>query len=801
MRDFFKRIDWMLVMIYILAIALAVLAIASIADAADNQYLKFPNFSAGLTTNQVGEIPPNACLRLENFLFDNQELRVRKGYGSISGLLSSQPISYIGVYRKQGTDGKLFVQNGNRIYIIGIADGDTVWSDNEYTGQYFSTGTLGKGDSLDYYVYSSDTTTKWESYQFASIILDSATQTTQTIAVDYAVNDTTLKLVTPLTDWAKGWTYSFSSGLGRIVDASTFVDSFYIATTTGKLKYNDDIITGTNTPTIYRGIASVYSRKLVYNNGQYRYHTKADSVTMINGDNYAASVNEFAKISLRSTAASFTPLAGQVIYYSAPIYQSSRTGTKIGSVTLGCGVFYPDSTAKPFITFVNMDIDPSTKLTVYADSIIVRSALTGAGQDKYPHTIIVDDSLFTGKDSTFFMSGDWFVSNGTAILDDVPSKYSPVIGNFNDDSGRVYVADTYLRTGVDTIRTNVPITFYRRKVRTSAEAGVNAAIFWADRYNVVYDSAASTIEHSDPFLPSTFTAGILTQVNPDDGEPILWMKEMYGTLLIGKQSSIWKLTGIPGVDDFARLDKAVEGMSFVAPKSIVQRGGLMFGLGRDAFYVFDFNSMIRISEQINSLVRDSINWDYAEQITGVYFDNHFWWSYPSRTSIVNDRTLCYDPQNKAWSTSTLNFAGIYADVGVNDTDNVYIGDPDIGKVYVYGKGTTDDGTGITAALSTSWFDMGSTFLDKIVNRISLVHRRSSSSITAVVASKREDGLEVSSSRTFSGAQSTSRGSKRLWFDTNNLRGLEYQIQLTATSAIGLRIGNVEVEYQVLSAGY
>lgn len=800
MKDFFARVDWLFVLIIIIGLMLVAMVVS--AFAAENQYLRFPNFSAGLTTNQVGEVPPNACLRLENFLFDNQELRVRKGYGNVSGLLSSQSVGFISVYRKQGTGGKLFVQNGNRIYIIGVTDGDSVWSDNEYTGQYFSTGTLGKGDSLAYYVYSSDTTTKWESYQFASIILDSATQTTQTVAVDYAVNDTTLKLVTPLTDWAAGWTYSFSSGLGRIVDASTFVDSFYIATTTGKLKYNDSVVTGTNTPTVYRGIASVYSRKYAYNEGQYHYYTKADSITIINGDAYAATANEFVKISLRSTAASFTPLAGQVIYYSAPIYQSTRVGTNLKSVTFGSGTFYPDSTEKPFITFVNMDIDPSTKLTVYADSIIARRVLSGPSEDKYPYTIIVDDSLFAGKDSTFFMSGDWFVSNGTAILDDVPSKYSPVIGNFNDDSGRVYVADTYLRTGVDTIRTNVPITFYRRKVRTSAEAGVLAAIFWNDRYNVVYDSASSTIYHSEPFFPQTFTAGTYVDVSIDDGEPILWMKEMYGTLLIGKQSSIWKLTGIFGVDDFARLDKAVEGMSFVAPKSIVQRGGLMFGLGRDAFYMYDFNSMVRISEQINDLVRDSINWNYVDNITAAYFDNHFWVSYPSRNSVVNDRTLCYDPQNKAWSTSTLNFSGVYVDVGVNDTDNVYIGDPDAGNVFVYGKSTTDAGTSISASLYSTWFDMGSTFLDKVVNRLAMVHHReSTSSVLVSCVAKREDGLQVSSSRTFTGALSNYRGNKRLWFDTNGLRGMEYQLQLTATSAIGLRIGNVEVEYQVLSAGY
>lgn len=801
MIDFLKRVDWLAVIIVICVAAMIIMLLCTIANAADNQYLKFQNFAAGLTTNQVGEVPNNACLQLENFLFDNQELRVRKGYGLAAAGFNISPIHWMGMYRRQGAAGKLFVQAGNQLYIIDRGNIDTVWTDNEYTQNFFETGTVSVGGNGSMYIRTSDSTSRFESYAFTSVDFDSGTQTTKRYSVDYAVNDTILKLKTATTG-VTGWTYKFSVPLGDVVYGQTFVDTFYLATSSGALRYNDSTLSGTVTPVVVRGVPKRISKHADFDQGMNHYTMQFDSLKLDNGTWLQALYDnkQWVRVSLRAVGAATSVLSGEVYYLTLPIYAlGTYTYPTYGYIRTGGGAFLYSQTANPKVSLVNVEIDPTSKLTVYADSVIFRATASGTYDTR---TIIVDDSLMSGKDSTYFASGDWFVCWGTSITDDFDSKYSAVVGNYLDDSLRVYVTDCFMKQDADTIETNVPLTFFRRRIAIDASTGVNAAIFWNDRYHVVYSETPSEIEHSAQFFPSDFSDGLLTQVSPDDGEPILWLREMYGALLIGKRSSIWRLTGISGVDAFARLDKVVSGVSFVAPRSIVERSGLMFGLGRDGFYMFDFNSMVKISDQINDLVRDSINWDYASNITAAYFDGHFWVSYPSRTSIVNNRTLCYDPQNKAWSTSTLNFEGIYVDGGVDDTDNVYIGDPDTGKVYIYGNSITDAGASITAILATSWFDMGSSFLDKIVNRASITnHRSSSCSVSVSFVAKREDGIATTSSRTFSGAQDTFRGKTRIWMDTNNLRGMEYQLNLTATNAIGLRLGNVEVEYQILSAGY
>lgn len=780
-------------------------------EAPAQQYLEFPNFTGGLNLSRIGQIGNNQALRLENFLLDEGEIRVRNGYGHICAPLGASGVNYLGVYRRSGVAGKLVAQSGNKLFIVQLDNNDTLWSDDEYTDKYFSTGTLSGGDSLSYYISTSDSTTKWESFRFSSVTLDSGGGTEYVIGVDYAVSDTLIKLESALPDWVAGWDYSFNTGLGTVVGAETFVDSFYIATTNGRMVYNDSILSGTILPLVRRAHASTYSRYAVaaYSGSAYRvdYLTKMNNVKLIDGTYYGG----YAKISLRNVMADFTPLSGRTVSFSSVVHSSygwNASDSTIDWVAVGGGCFYPDSTLNPTITFCQMEIDPTTALTVYADSLIFRKVLTNGGNGadtlKYPYTIVVDDSLFNGKDSTFFASGDWFVCHGTSIVDNNVWRMSPVIGGFMDADNRIYLAGTWLKntqSATDTIFTNTPITFYRRVVQENSTNGYVAATFWSDRWCTVADSTSSQIDFSEDFEPMV-SSGLLVQVNPDDGEPILWLKQMYGTLIIGKNSSIWKLTGVPGLDAFATLSKSIEGLSFVAPKSIVNYNNLMFGLGHDGFYVYDYNSMIKISQPIDNILKDSINWERADQVVGEYFDNHFWWSYPSRGSIVNDKTICYNPQLKAWSTATMDFSSVLVDRAVNDSVRVYIGAPDTGKVYLYGSDNDDDGTTITANLSTGWFNMGTDWHDKIVNRGLLTnHRRSSTSLSLSLTCVREEGTSQTVARTFDSAQGNYRGLSRAYFNTDQLRGTQYQLNITATTADSLRIGNVGLEYQVESVGY
>ena len=802
MRDFLRRLDWAVLAI-LMGIFLLGLITYSSCQAQDAQYLEFPDFTGGLYITRVGKVAPNQASELSNFLIDNGEVRVRDGFGHICQSVGSSPVTFLGMYRKQGTAGKLFMQSGNRIYIVNRVDEqDTVWTNDEYSELFVTTGTVQKGDSNSTYLYFADSTKAMESYAFTSIDLDSTGQTSKTVNVSYAVNDTTLKLATALTENVTGWTYSITASIGTIVSGETFVDSFYMATSTGALRYNDSTLIGTQTQEIIRFIPS----SAIYDgNGSDVYYTFSTVLNGSIGRAYirATSGTAYMKVSLRQVGSSVGILNNKAYYFTYPVREAHWVVANTSIIVRGFKDWFAYDTTgnRPIISLVETQIDPSSAFTVYVDSIIYRHTSIGDGTNGF--TVIVDDSLMSGKDSTFFRSGDWFISSGTAITDNVRSQRSAVIGNYLDDSLRVYVTDTWLRNAAnpDTISLNTAITFYRRRVASGSTGGYNAAIFWNDRWATVADSTPSQIDFSEDFEPNT-ASGYFTQVNPDDGEPILWLQQMYGTLIIGKHSSIWKLSGVPGIDDFAQLNRSVDGRSFVAAKSIVSEGNLLFGLGNDGFYVFDYNSMIKISQPIDDLIRDSINWNSVDQIVGGYWDNHFWWSYPSRTSSVNDRTVCYNPTLKAWSTSTLDFRSVLVDKAVNDTASVYLGSADIGKVSLYGTDNDDDGTAISASLRTGWFNMGTDWHEKLVNRFAFQHyRKSATSLSISLLSERPEGAEFTSNRTFSGSLSSNGGFSRLFFPVDQVRGTQFQIYISATTADSLRIGNLGVEYQVEQTGY
>lgn len=798
-----SRIDWhffAIVMCAFVIVAMVIDATCHAQEAPPQQYLEFPDFTGGLNLSHIGKIQPNQCLELSNFLIDNGEIRVRDGFGHISDEFNTSGVSYLGLYRRYGTAGKLIVKSGTKLFIVNRGNVDTTWTDDEYTQLFIITGTVNKGDSASMYLYSDNQNTKFENYAFNSVYLDSTTQTARTIAVSYAVNDTILKLATALPENMTGWTYSVPVAIGDIVSGETFVDSFYLATSTGKLLYNDSTLLGTQTQAAYRDFVDStlapgnFFVRYFFNSGMLD-GTRQDAMTR------ATSGNAFLKIALRHKGhATGSILPNKRYFMTLPIDQAvwQTYPTSFSILTQGGAFMYDTALATPIASILEMEVDPTTAFTVRMDSVIVRDEMVKR------FVVFVDDSMMAGKDSTLFASGDWFYTFGSSISDDYWGRRNAVVGNYLDDSLRFYGTAPYITTGgwlPDSITTNTPVTFYRRRVISGSSGGYVAGTFWNDRWCLVSDSTPSQIDFSDLFEPMS-ASGYLVQVNPDDGEPILWLKQMYGTLIIGKNSSIWKLTGVPGVDNFASLSRAIDGLSFVAPKSIVSYNNMMFGLGADGFYVFDFNSMVKISHPIEDLVRDSINWDRTSQIVGGYFDDHFWWSYPSATSIVNDRTVCYNPYSKAWTTATMVFGFTLVDAGVNGFDNVYLGDAETGKVYLYGSDNDDDGTAISASLKTGWFNMGTDWHDKIINRGLLSnHRKTATSLSLSLLSVRPEGVGASVSRSFSGGLSNYRGLTRAFFQADQLRGTQYQLSITATTADSLRIGNVGLEYQVESVGY
>jgi hypothetical protein len=297
-------------------------------------------------------------------------------------------------------------------------------------------------------------------------------------------------------------------------------------------------------------------------------------------------------------------------------------------------------------------------------------------------------------------------------------------------------------------------------------------------------------------------SGYFTIVSADDGEKITFLKQMYGNLIIGKQSSIWKSSGIFGLDAFASLTKVVDGQSFISGKSIVSHQGLLFGLGIDGFYVFDFNSMVKISNQIDNLLRDSLNWNYAHNVTAAYHDNHIWWSYPSRASIKNDRTLVYSPTYQAWGkVDGMPFSSIVVDNTDSDTSGVYFGDPTNAIVSVYGAASDNEAT-IQAEMRTGWMNLGSSWHEKLIDRMFVVTSRLGTSPGVTLSLYRDGSSTATASEQYLGL--TARDKRMMWLSPDLSRGYEHKIGVYLSAMLGtgyVKFGKIGMEYQIEDVDY
>ena len=412
--------------------------------------------------------------------------------------------------------------------------------------------------------------------------------------------------------------------------------------------------------------------------------------------------------------------------------------------------------------------------------------------------VLCDTCDFT--DSTF-ESGDWFITLGAeAVITDTGDiwKYNVVGGAITTDSA-VY-ANAMGMMGSDTA--DAAVTFYRRGAARIAE-GYRVGAFWRDRLCTVADSTPSQIDFSELFDPDS-ASGFITKVNPDDGEKITFLEVMYGVLVIGKQSSISKLTGVPGQDSYARLEKAWEGNSFVSAGAVCNRGGLLFGLARDGFYMYDFNSMVKVSDPIESYVRDSINWDYSDKVTIDFWDDHYWISYPQRGSDQNNRCLVFHPDYQAWGRTTLIFSDIVQDRATDDSAYVYLAEANETQpaIVLYGDIV---GTTVGAEWCTGWLDLGSPWYEKTITRLGLMYSGGVSNFTMYIYT--DDATVAATNRIAasvggSGAEYWYRRHSKFEFIHDATRGFEHQLRIIANiTLVDFRIGELGVEYQIEAIDY
>lgn len=104
---------------------------------------------------------------------------------------------------------------------------------------------------------------------------------------------------------------------------------------------------------------------------------------------------------------------------------------------------------------------------------------------------------------------------------------------------------------------------------------------------------------------------------------------------------------------------------------------------------------------------DLINWAHIDKACAIYFDNKYFLSLPTSSSINNNAIWILYPATQGWVTvSGLSIAS-FATMKVNGSDRLYGTSPTTGKVWRLWYGSDDDGTDITYTEIGRFEDMGS----------------------------------------------------------------------------------------------
>lgn len=220
-----------------------------------------------------------------------------------------------------------------------------------------------------------------------------------------------------------------------------------------------------------------------------------------------------------------------------------------------------------------------------------------------------------------------------------------------------------------------------------------------------YSDEGSYVKYSELFDPDSFKTDYFIYVAKDDGDVVTALKTLayQNALLVGKTKHIYAISGQGPYNWY--VDVLSDNIGMPAPASIVSRGADIYWYDYSGFYTLEGSTVKKVSWQIEKAVVDSVNKDYAHMIVGGYFDGHFWWSYPSGSSVTNNRTVVYSPDNDAWAKIDRAASSLHVGLNEHDDYGVLWGDPDSGKVYAYGDSYFDDGSGITVLFESGWLNL------------------------------------------------------------------------------------------------
>ncbi len=183
------------------------------------------------------------------------------------------------------------------------------------------------------------------------------------------------------------------------------------------------------------------------------------------------------------------------------------------------------------------------------------------------------------------------------------------------------------------------------------------------KYGIVHDERLfiagnntdkSDVYWSEIFLPDYFKAVSFTQIRPDDGDTVTFLKEQLGTLVISKENSLQKFY-TQGPTSIWYVSDPYTRVGCPAPYSAAETPFGIIYLSRKGLYVFNGSNTKLISDAVTPETDDVLDTAYDEAV-GTYWENEYQLAYTSDLSgdSKNNRVLIYDKVRDAYAIDHKN---------------------------------------------------------------------------------------------------------------------------------------------------
>ncbi len=642
----------------------------------------------------------------DNWVFDKVgALHARRGLNQWNDVTHEGFIEYLSSYTDPGGLNWYLAGTQDTLWLSEATDGD--WTGNEFLGSVIATGTV------DFYNGSHFVHADGPTYLWRSLFDDGAglylNHSGTAYAIDAIYSDSLIRLNSAFGSESLNQSYSIQLQSGNIQDAQVANEVLYIATDNGLYRWDGDewsAVSSVNTYVKYDLDSCVYNAG--HSDGRVRFYLGTYRGT---GDDPAASeglwpvgnyISFSTSIECFDSASHHPSIAGhEITSMWGPITGVYNAVTyKFAEAVHTFVMPKDDVNYDVFIHDVAPDEDYTITFTADIDLDSIAQPYVVGGYERYCKFTPTDS---TSWDSTRFASGNWFVSV------DGYSAVNPIVGNV-DSSGSFWAAGHIIwidQSG----KTCTAKRYVKQGMSAKSENYLMLEVYKDRLWTVVADNP-DELRYAPQFFPDSMVTGYQTiGIDLASGDGIMRMQEMHGMLYVFSKNTIHTLSGATVADFYLR--KVVPNVGVAAPKAFVSFEQLVFLPHYTGFYLYDGGQLQKISDKIELIVRDSINWSAAEKnMCAAFYDNHIWISYPSGTSEKNNRTLVYSVADGRWGNQSFVAGAYHAVTNPADTNEFLIGLVNEGAVCVY-EGGTDRDTALQCEYQTGWQDFGTHHVKEI----------------------------------------------------------------------------------------